>query len=169
MDYFMNLEDKLNTNVVEELKYSINNQKNIKQKLSLLNNKDEVINYISKCQKNINEIIFISTCQIQDKNNYQIQDIIKYSLDHIFPFIQFYINNYIDTVYVNNNKDVITNIDIIFTDLLYYFENDIIFNNIHGNEYYLSCFNIYINLLQIGYLLTKKESYISICTDFSNI
>ena len=73
------------------------------------------------------------------------------------------LNNHIYDVHSNNNLDEILEVDETYTSLLYYFEN------IQGKEYYVNCFNIYIYLLQIGYLLTKKESYISICTDFSNI
>ena len=169
MNRYTTLENKLNINIVKELKYSINNQKNIEQKLSLLNNKDEVINYILICQKNINEIMLISTCLTNKHNDYLIQDIIIYSIDHIYPFIEYCISNHLDAIYINNNKEPISIIDKIYTELLYYFENDIIFNHVECKDFYLNCFKIYINLLQIGYLLTKKKDYLSICTDFSNL
>ena len=97
MENFRILEDKMyknvvdETNVVKELRYYINNQKNIKQKLSLLNDKNDLINYIVVCQKNIIELIFISTSLIQEGNNSQIQNIIIYSIEQIYLFILYYL------------------------------------------------------------------------------
>lgn len=158
------------TIVVKQLRYYINNQKNIKEKLSLLNDKDDLINYLILCQKNINELMLISSSLIQEDNNREIYEIMNNSIDQIYLFIIEYVNNHIDEVYLHNNQDVLHKVDETYTTLLYYFENDIIFDNIQGKEYYINCFYIYIYLLQIGYLITKKkESYIAICTDFSNI
>ena len=174
VELFIILEDKMPKNIVnetnaEELRFFVNIQKNIEQKLSSLNDKNDLIKYIELCKQNIDELILISTSFIQEGNNNQIQNIINDSLDQIYLFILDYTNNHIDEVYSKNNLDVTHKVDQIYTSLLYYFENDIIFDNIEGDEYYIKCFNIYIYLLQIGYLLTKKECYLSICTDFSNI